>query len=142
MESEGIARSVFSFSTPAANVFQGNKIATIALARLINEQSAAYCRAFPTKLSFYAVVPLPYTVEAITEANYALDTLGAVGLALTSNHEGLYLGNAQFKTFFTAVNSRGGKQILYIHPSTPYVKVGNELVEANPTPYPTGNVEF
>ncbi|KAG5634011.1 hypothetical protein H0H81_003895 [Sphagnurus paluster] len=142
MASQGIARSIFSFSAPGANVYQGNQPATIALARLINEQAAAYCFANPGKLNFYAVVPLPYTQAAIIEAKYALDHLGAVGIILTSNFEGVYLGNSQFKPFFDAINQRGGRQILYIHPSAPYVKVNNKLIEANPTPYPTGNIEF
>ncbi|KAG6885876.1 hypothetical protein C0993_008395 [Termitomyces sp. T159_Od127] len=142
MASEGIAHSVFSFSAPVANVFQGSQVLTIALARLMNEQAAAYCRANPTKLSFYAVVPLPYTSAAIIEAHYALDVLGAAGIFLTSNFEGTYLGNAQFTPFFDAINKRGEKQIFYIHPGTPYIKVNGKLVEANPTPYPTGNIEF
>ncbi|KAG5736056.1 2-amino-3-carboxymuconate-6-semialdehyde decarboxylase [Termitomyces sp. T112] len=142
MASEGITHSVFSFSAPSANVFQGAPLPTIALARLMNEQAAAYCRANPTKLSFYAVVPLPYTAAAIVEANYALDVLGASGIFLTSNFEGIYLGNTQFTPFFDAMNSRSDKQIFYIHPGTPYIKVNGKLVEANPTPYPTGNIEF
>ncbi|TFK36383.1 hypothetical protein BDQ12DRAFT_686809 [Crucibulum laeve] len=142
MEQQGIARAILAFSAPGANVYQGNKPLTVSLARLINEQSAAYCRANPTKLDFYAVVPLPYTTEAIREARYAVNVLGAVGIVLTSNYEGTYLGNVAFKPFFEAVNSFGGRQIFYIHPSAPYVKVNNKLVEANPTPYPTGNIEF
>ncbi|EDR03315.1 uncharacterized protein LACBIDRAFT_295281 [Laccaria bicolor S238N-H82] len=142
MASEGISHSVIGFSAPGPNVYQGNKKQTLALARLMNEQVAAYCRTNPKQLSFYAVVPLPYTAEAINEANYALDTLGAVGIFLTSNVEGLYLGNAQFKSFFDAINKRQGRQILYIHPGTPYLTVGNKLYEANPTTYATGNIEF
>ncbi|KAG6833103.1 hypothetical protein H0H87_011514, partial [Tephrocybe sp. NHM501043] len=142
MASEGIAHSVFSFSAPGANVFQGSQGLTVAMARLMNEQAAAYARAYPSKLSFYAVVPLPYTTEAIIEATYALDHLGAAGIFLTSNFEGVYLGNAQLKPFFDAMNKRSTKTIFYIHPSAPYVKVSNKLVEANPTPYPTGNIEF
>ncbi|KAG6915741.1 hypothetical protein DXG01_010038 [Tephrocybe rancida] len=142
MASEGIAYSVFSFSAPGANVFQGSMSSTVALARLMNEQAAAYVRSNPKKLSFYAVVPLPYTAAAIVEANYALDHLGAAGIFLTSNFEGVYLGNTQLKPFFDAMNKRSGKTIFYIHPGTPYVKVGSELVEANPTPYATGNIEF
>lgn len=142
MQTEGIARSIFSFSAPGANVFQGSKGLTVALARLINEQSAAYAKVYPKELSFYAVVPLPYTQEAITEAKYALDKLGAVGITLTSNFEGLYLGNTLFKPFFDALNNRGGKQIIFVHPSAPYIKVNNTLVEANPTLYPTGIIEF
>ncbi|KAG6828229.1 hypothetical protein H0H92_008727, partial [Tricholoma furcatifolium] len=142
MASEGIDYSVFSFSAPAANVFPGNELATVALARLMNEQAAAYARANPTQLSFYAVVPLPYVTEAIAEANYALDVLGAAGIFLTSNFESKYLGNSEFIPFFAAMNARKGPQILYVHPGTPYLNIDNQLIEANPTIYPTGRVEF
>jgi predicted TIM-barrel fold metal-dependent hydrolase len=121
MASKGIVHAVLSFSAPGPNVFKGNKLFTVALSRLMNEQSAAYVRAFPDKFDFYAVVPLPYTSEAITEANYALDTLGAAGIILTSNVEGMYLGNPQFRQFFKAINDRGGRQVMFVHPSTPYI---------------------
>jgi predicted TIM-barrel fold metal-dependent hydrolase len=142
MDSEQIDRAVFSFSTPGANVFQGKKLATVALARLMNEQAAVFCAAFPSRLKFYAVVPLPYVQEAITEAQYALTKLGAAGIFLTSNFEGTYLGNAEFKSFFQALDNMSGKKVFYIHPGAPYLKVDNHLIEANPTPYPSGNIEF
>lgn len=142
MSSQGISRAVLAFSSPGANVHQGNQAATIALARLINEQSAAFVRAYPDRFAFYAVVPLPYTANAIAEATYALDTLGAAGIALYSNFEGRYLGDPAFKPFFEAMNARGGNQIIYVHPTTPYIRVNGSLVEANPTIYPTGNIEF
>ncbi|KAG6825703.1 hypothetical protein H0H92_002761 [Tricholoma furcatifolium] len=142
MASEGIDYSVFSFSAPGANVFPGEQVITIALARLMNEQAAAYTRANPNQLSFYAVVPLPYVAGAIIEANYAIDVLGAAGVFLTSNFEGLYLGNPQFTPFFEAMNARSGPQILYVHPGTPYLNINNQVVEANPTIYPTGDIEF
>jgi predicted TIM-barrel fold metal-dependent hydrolase len=44
--------------------------------------------------------------------------------------------------FFEAMNARGSGQIMYIHPTTPYMRVNGSLVEANPTTYPTGNIEF
>jgi 6-methylsalicylate decarboxylase len=141
MDTQGISHSIFAFSAPGSNVYFGQREITVALARLINEQSAAYARLYPRRFSFYAVVPLPYTAEAIKEANYALDKLGAAGVVLTSNHEGMYLGHASFRPFFEAMNKRG-KTILYVHPAAPYMKVDNKFVEANPTPYPTGNIEF
>jgi predicted TIM-barrel fold metal-dependent hydrolase len=142
MASQGISRAVLAFSSPGANVYPGNQAATIALARLINEQSAAYARAYPRQSTFYAVVPLPYTQAAIAEAKYALDTLGAVGIALYSNFEGHYLGDSSFTPFFEAMNARGADQIIYVHPTTPYLRVNGTLIEANPTVYPTGNIEF
>ncbi|KAH6912814.1 hypothetical protein BKA70DRAFT_1265086 [Coprinopsis sp. MPI-PUGE-AT-0042] len=143
MNTQGIQRSVIGISAPGANVYRGEKGLTVALARLLNEQLAAYCKAHPQRLNFYAVVPLPYTAEAIVEARYAINKLGAVGIVMLSNFEGLYLGNAQLRPFFEAINNFGGRQILYVHPATPYVKgSNNQFVEANPTPYPTGNIEF
>jgi hypothetical protein len=68
--------------------------------------------------------------------------LGAAGVVLLSNHETKYLGHPDFKPFFQALNQLGGRQIVYVHPNTPYVKSGNNLIEANPTTYPTGNIEF
>jgi predicted TIM-barrel fold metal-dependent hydrolase len=142
MASQGISHSILAFSSPGANVYLGNAAATIALARLINEQSAAYARVYPSSFSFYAVVPLPYTEAAITEATYALDVLGAAGIALFSNFEGQYLGHPSFAAFFQAMNERGGDQVLYVHPTTPYLRLNGSLIEANPTLYPTGNIEF
>jgi predicted TIM-barrel fold metal-dependent hydrolase len=142
MANQGISHSVLAFSSPGANVYPGKQAATVALARLINEQSAAYARAYPSRFSFYAIVPLPYTQDAIAEAMYALDTLGAAGIALYSNFEGRYLGDPSFTPFFKAMNARGAGQVIYIHPTTPYMLVNGSLIEANPTTYPTGNIEF
>lgn len=142
MTSQSISRAVLAFSSPGANVYPGNQAATIALARLMNEQSAAYAKAYPHIFTFYAVVPLPYTKQAIVEAKYALNSLGAAGTALYSNFEGRYLGDAALTPFFEAMNARGGGQIIYVHPTTPHLRINGELVEANPTIYPTGNIEF
>ena len=37
-----------------------------------------------------------------------METLGAVGVALTSNHEGKYLGNPDFAPFFAQMEAIGG----------------------------------
>jgi predicted TIM-barrel fold metal-dependent hydrolase len=139
---QGISRSVIAFSAPGANVYPGDKRKTLALARLINEQTAAYARAYPDKFAFYAVVPLPYTQDAIAEMKYAFETLGAAGIVLFSNYEGRYLGDPAFTPFFQALNARGQGQLVYVHPSTPYIKVDGKFIEANPTTYPTGMTEF
>jgi predicted TIM-barrel fold metal-dependent hydrolase len=142
MAGQGIQRSIISFSTPGPNVFVGNKVLTVALARILNEAAAAYCRAYPGTFHFYAQVPLPYTQEAIREAQYAINTLGAVGIWVQSNAEGQYLGNTAFTPFFQALNNFGGRQILYVHPAVPVLKVNNNFIDANPTPYVDGKIEF
>ncbi|KDR73727.1 hypothetical protein GALMADRAFT_228180 [Galerina marginata CBS 339.88] len=142
MASEGIDRAIFTFSAPGPSVFLGNKARTIALARLINEQTAAYCKANPSKLKFYAHVPFPHTAEAITEATYALTKLGAVGIFLQSSVEGKYLGDTSFTPFFKAIDGLGGRQILFVHPADALLKVGSSFIDANPTPYVSGKIEF
>ena len=142
MSGQGISRALFSFSTPGPNVYPGNKVLTIALARLMNEQSAAYCRAYPGTFNFYAQVPFPYTTEAIREAEYAITKLGAIGIWVQSNTEGIYLGDATLKPFFQAFNNFAQRPILYVHPAVPVLRINNKLVDANPTTYIDGKIEF
>jgi hypothetical protein len=59
-----------------------------------------------------------------------------------TNHEGLYLGNPQMASFFQYLNSRSTKTVIYVHPTSPYMKEGNSWIEANPTLYASGLVEF
>ncbi|KAJ2932260.1 hypothetical protein H1R20_g4812, partial [Candolleomyces eurysporus] len=132
MDTIGISHSVLGFTGPSANAYLGDKARTIALARLINEQLAAFARTYPDTFSFFASIPLPYVEESITELKYAVNELGAVGIALMSNHEGLYLGYDLFTPFWEALDGLGGRQIVYVHPTTPYLKVNNQWIPANP----------
>jgi hypothetical protein len=87
---------------------------------------------------------------SITEATYALTHLNASGLALQSNHEGLYLGNPIFDPFFTHINTTTTTKPppIFVHPagpclrSTPNNNSIIELTSANPTLYPSGIIEF
>jgi hypothetical protein len=89
-------------------------------------------------------VPLPYTQDAIVEADFALGTLGAAAIGGFSNHEGLYIGNAQFTPFFKHLNQTApaGNQIVFIHPSTACQNIDHLHIDSNPTLYKDGVVEF
>ncbi|KAJ7288281.1 amidohydrolase 2 [Mycena rebaudengoi] len=138
MANQSIARSILSIPNP--NVFLGDKNATLAIARLLNENSAALVKALPHRFSFFATSSLPYVNEATVEAKYSLETLGAVGVALTSNHEGKYLGNPAFTPFFSTMEMM--KAVVFVHPADPLLEVAGTFVEANPTVYTSGIVEF
>ncbi|KAJ7924708.1 hypothetical protein B0H13DRAFT_1863740 [Mycena leptocephala] len=62
--------------------------------------------------SFFATSALP-----ITEVKYAVETPKAVGVALTSNHEGKYLGNPEFIPFFARMERKTA--IIFVHPANP-----------------------
>ncbi|KAJ7110682.1 hypothetical protein C8R44DRAFT_678272 [Mycena epipterygia] len=145
MANQSIGRSILSIPKP--NIFLGDKNATMAIARLLNENSAALVKALPQRFSFFGTSALPYVDESITEAKYALETLGAVGVALTSNHEGKYLGNPEFIPFFAQMETMKGAlshySIVFVHPANPLLEeVAGTFVLANPTVYPQGIVEF
>lgn len=132
MNTIGISHSILGISGPSANVYLGDKTRTVALARLINEHLAAFARTHPDRFHFFAAIPLPYTDEAIVELRYATRELGAVGVALMSNHEGHYLGYGMFTKFWEALDGIGERQIVYVHPTTPYLRVNETFVPANP----------
>ncbi|KAJ7931326.1 hypothetical protein B0H13DRAFT_2263902 [Mycena leptocephala] len=132
MANQSIGRSVLSIPKP--NIFLGDKNATMAIARLLNENSAALVKALPRRFSFFATSALPYVDET------AVETLGAVGVALTSNHEGKYLGNPEFIPFFARMETMNA--IIFVHPANPLFEFGGTFVMANPTVYLPGIVEF
>ncbi|KAF5371681.1 hypothetical protein D9758_003485 [Tetrapyrgos nigripes] len=172
MDDLGVGQTVFSFSTPGANIptFQGNETLTVAVARVMNEQLAALVRILPGSQSqsssplssipsphfkFYAILPLPYASSAIVEAKYAVSHLGASGFFLMSNFDDNYLGSEVLRPFLKALEDMGSKQVVIVHPTTPFLRVSGAscgcgghglaqevLVEANPTTYKTGIVEF
>ncbi|KAJ7761521.1 hypothetical protein DFH07DRAFT_420138 [Mycena maculata] len=138
MANQSIAESIFSIPNP--NIFLGDKNATLAIARLLNENMATLARVLPRRFGFFATTPLPYTDASIVEAKYALDSLGALGVALSSNHEGHYLGDALFTPFFTEMDNKHA--IIFVHPIEPLLKVNETFVKANPTVYSPVLAEF
>ncbi|GAB1727354.1 hypothetical protein NU195Hw_g7795t1 [Hortaea werneckii] len=144
MANNSIRNSLLSISAPGSTVFPGSEEKSVALARLLNEYLAVLAKVAPKQFSFFAVVPLPYTEAAITEAKYATRILGAVGMGLLSNHEGYYLGNPSFTPFFRYLDeSPEGRRSIFVHPNAPCLHTANgSLVDANPTPYPAGLVEL
>ncbi|KAK5689429.1 hypothetical protein LTR97_012903 [Elasticomyces elasticus] len=144
MVNNSIGHSVLSVSSPGSVVYPGSEAKSAALARLLNEYQAAIVRKLPKLFSFYAVTPLPYTRAAIVEAIYAHEKLGAAGTGLLTNHEGYYLGNHAFTPLFANLNSSGGStKAIFVHPTGPCLHPANgSLIDANPTLYPEGLVEF
>jgi len=106
---------------------------------LLNEWMAEVVRCFPERFSFYVVTPLPFVSAALKEVRYAVDELGAVGIGLMSNFEGLYLGNPRLKDFFVGVDGMElapGKKIMFVHPTVPVKRLANgSLEDANPSKY-------
>ncbi|KAF2501169.1 amidohydrolase 2 [Lophium mytilinum] len=159
MHENDITRSIICISTPQANLFPDDETRTVALARLLNEFCFEVVRCYPDRFSFLAVVPLPYTDRAVKEAKYALEELGAVGVGVMTNHDGLYPGDQRFAGFWSYLGRRDPidgcqkREIVFVHPTDPVIRVdgaqkipisssGGKLVSSNPAPFRSGLGEF
>ena len=112
MDEAGIAYTVLSAPTP--HIHNGNDEKSCKAARKINEEIAAICEKHIDRLAFTAALPLPCVKGAIEEAAHAMDTLGAVGVKVPTNANGVYLGDKSFGPLMEELNRR--KALVIIHP--------------------------
>lgn len=129
MDQAGIERSILSLSTP--HIHHGNGEHAIALTRKINEEAASLCREYPDRFSFAACLPMPEVEASIKEIAYAYEKLGAVGIKVASNSNGVYLGDPAMDPIFEELNAR--KAVVIIHPSRP-LKVPEKVFTEGPAP--------
>ncbi|MCX0242266.1 amidohydrolase family protein [Streptomyces drozdowiczii] len=115
MDDAGIARSYLSVSSPGVHF--GDDRAARALAREVNGFGARVRAGHPDRFGQFASLPLPDVEGALTEAAYALDVLGADGVAVETNHHGLYLGDPRLEPLWEALDSRGA--LVFVHPTSP-----------------------
>ena len=107
MDKADIDFTVLSMATP--------HISDKSAARAINEEFAELCRRFPDKFGFVATLPLPSVEGSIKEFRYATEKLGALGVKVASNSDGVYLGDERLDPIFAQLNQRNA--LVIIHPS-------------------------
>lgn len=115
MDRGGIARSYLSISSPGVHF--GDDAAARDLAREVNEYGAALRRDYPGRFGHFASLPLPDVQGAIEAAAYALDELGADGVAVETNAHGVYLGDPSLDPVWAELDRRGA--LVFVHPTTP-----------------------
>lgn len=107
MEAAGIDFTILSMATP--------HISDCAAARAINEEFDELCRRFPDKFGFAATLPLPNVEGSIEEFHYATEKLGALGVKVASNSDGVYLGDESLDPIFAELDRKNS--LVIIHPS-------------------------
>lgn len=112
MEKAGIGYSVLSVPTP--HIHNGDDEKSRDSARRLNLETADICREYPDKFAFVAVLPLPDVEGAVKEAAYAMDELGAIGVKLVTNSNGVYLGDKSFDPLMEELDRR--QSLVIIHP--------------------------
>jgi predicted TIM-barrel fold metal-dependent hydrolase len=115
MERHAIDAAIVSLSPPG--VWFGDAPLAAELARMVNEATAAHVRRAPQRFAGLAVLPLPDVDATLTEIAYALDVLELDGLALMSNHDGIYHGDPRWDVVWDELQRR--QAYVFLHPTMP-----------------------
>ena len=121
MDEAGVKTSVLTLAAPQPTDAK--------IVRSTNESAARLKAEHPGRFIFCAALPLPDVEAAISEAVYALDTLGADGIKLATNVGGQYLGAPELDTLFAVLNERRAVVILHPHRPEP---VNRQVMEQTP----------
>lgn len=113
MDKTGIKLTVLSI--PAPHINNGDNEKSRKYARLINEEMKQIVDKSNGRFKFAAVLPTPDVKGTIDEINYSFDKLGAVAVKISTNSNGIYLGDPELDPIFEELNKR--KAIVIIHPS-------------------------
>ncbi|KAJ6582702.1 hypothetical protein DFH09DRAFT_912225 [Mycena vulgaris] len=117
MAKNNVSKSILSCTGPGTHLIPGNDAFGREVTREVNEFAADLKRRFPTKLGFFASLPLPDIDGTLLEIDYALDQLDADGFVLMSNFHGMYLGDARLAPVYAKLQAR--KATVFVHPTTP-----------------------
>jgi aminocarboxymuconate-semialdehyde decarboxylase len=94
-------RQILSLSAPPIETVNPDRRITIDLARLANDSQADLVRAHPGRFAgFIASLPLSHPDESVRELERAVTTLGALGVQVFSNVNGLPLDDERFFPLF------------------------------------------
>ncbi|KAI1846804.1 hypothetical protein JX266_007025 [Neoarthrinium moseri] len=142
MKRLNITKSILSITSPGTHLVPTKDHYAAKITRQANEELSNICVNHQPHFAFFASLPLPSIQESLLEIDHALDNLGAVGFAVMSNANGVYLGDVALDPVFEKLNAR--KTILFIHPTTCNVlEPGGEMYTVKPLEqYPRPMMEF
>lgn len=100
---------------------------SVSLARWSNDHYAEVVQRYPDRFAAFAALPLPDIDAALTELGRAMDDLGMVGAAITSDIQGVSAADPRFDPLCAELDRRAGT--LFLHPSgsgigSPLIKDG------------------
>lgn len=130
MDALAIRTAMLSISSPGVHF--GDDKAAGELARSVNRQGAALVKDHPGRFGLFAALPLPDAEGALREAAFALDELGADGVAVETNHRGVYMGDPAFDPLMAELDRRSA--VMFMHPTSPYCSCCQALAFGQPRP--------
>jgi 6-methylsalicylate decarboxylase len=120
----GVAGAVVN-PLSVAGVHHGDDAHARYLTRSVGEALAKFAGA-RRELGFFAPLPFPDIDGALAEMAYSFDVLGADGLILLSNQNGVYVGDPRCRPVYDEMDRR--RAIVFVHPTIPpYLPDGLDL---------------
>lgn len=111
----GVATAITSPTLPAVSFLGAADAAGVA--RASNEYARRLVDDSRGRLRMFALLPMPHVDATLKEIAYALDTLGADGVAFMTSYGNQYLGDPAFAPVMDELNRR--KATAYTHPNDP-----------------------
>lgn len=115
MDGWGVGRSILSISSPGTHF--GDDHAARNLTRQVNDASAEVVCKHPERFGHFASLPLPDVDGALEALAYAFDELGSDGVAVETNHAGVYLGDPRLAPLYEELDRR--RAVVFVHPTSP-----------------------
>ncbi len=115
MDGLNIRSAMLSISSPGVHF--GDDAAARKLAREVNDEGAKAVSDHRGRFGLFASLPLPDIDGALAEIAYAFDTLKADGVAVETNHHGIYMGDRKLDQVFAELNRR--RAVVFMHPTSP-----------------------
>lgn len=112
MDRNDIDRAILSAPIPL-HFLQPRAAAT--LATQINRFAHECTERWPERFGYFASLPLPDVETAVAEAISALDQYGASGVAMLSNHAGMYQGDPRLDPLYEELDKR--RAVAFVHPT-------------------------
>jgi aminocarboxymuconate-semialdehyde decarboxylase len=127
MDAAGVDVAIVTLTSP--NVYFGSGKVSLEAARLVNDDMAQQQRRYPERLRFMCSLPWQHPKPALGELKRACDELGAVGVMVLANIDGLSLTDKQFSPIWREIDRRGLPVLL--HPTAPPATKHLDVVKYN-----------
>ena len=115
MDAAGVDIAIVTLTSP--NAYWGSAKVSLQAARVVNDDMAAQQRRFPQRIRFMCSLPWQHPKLALAELKRCVDELGAVGVMVLANIDGVSLTEKRFAAIWKEIDRRGLPVL--IHPSAP-----------------------
>jgi aminocarboxymuconate-semialdehyde decarboxylase len=115
MDAAGVDVAIVTLTSP--NVYWGSASQSLQAAKLINDDMSARQKQYPSRIRFMGSLPWQHPKLALAELKRACDQLGAVGVMVLANIDGVSLTDRKFAPIWKEIDRRSLPVL--VHPTAP-----------------------